>query len=180
MCDTSFVATIKDSNAVGAQPYIPPAPAPALDPSVAANPPPAAPVVEAPPAPIAEAEAPRKAIAQKLSLMARVLKGAAMIGLAAGLLIGAGAVWTKMGDHQPVKAPVQIEVPIEQNKPQLPQPQAPPVTGEKQIDAQTDTAPGSLPQAPTVKPTFDPGAVQGDRTLSPDALRLPRTLPGPG
>ncbi len=178
MCDTRSVATIKDSNAVGAQPYIPPAPV--VDPVAAAPvpPAPAAPIPAAPPPSVGDTESPRAAISKKVGLMARVLKGAALVGLAAGLIIGGGTVWTKMAQNQPVKAPVQIEVPIEQNKPQLPQPQAPPVKSDRQTDAQADTAPGGLPQAPIAKPTFDADALQGGRTLSPQGLRLPRTLPG--
>jgi len=170
------VPNVNDRSVPGGQPYI--APAPDL--------PPAKPVAATPPAvdvPVDGLDSPkaadgaavqsaRKAITNKVSLAARIAKGAAIVGLAVGLVVG-GVVWTKMAEHQPVKPPVTIEAPVEVAPHTLPQGHAPPDADAKGQSTPTETAPSQMPSGgPQVKPSIDMDALQDRPVFSPHTIRL--------
>lgn len=125
--------------------------------------------VDAPRADAPAAEAPRKALNNKLGTMARrIIKGAAILGLAVGLAVG-GSVFMKTQQHQPVQPPVPVEVPVQIDGPTLPT--GPP--GEAKPTEVAPTLPGApVPGDSVTLPTIDQDALDGQRTFSPYTIRL--------
>ena len=175
---------------------IPAAPQPVVPapPVVPAEAKPAAPVdgVDAPrpaaPGPEAAAS-PRKTIGQRLGALARgALKGAAIVGLAASLIVGGNFVLSRMnGGGLPPPPATPIEAPVEIHTPTLPGGQGPPAS---EVVAPTGSGAGgqvhgptlptqgtgaSMPGAPTGPTlTIDSVRVDGPITFTPHSIRVPR------
>lgn len=173
---------VNDRLVPGAQPYVPPS----VDPVSVAQDVPKVPKVESPvdglETPRASdgpaAQAPRKALASRLSTMARrMAKGAAVLGLAIGLAVG-GTVWMKMSEHQPVKPAVTVETPVEVSPNTLPQSHAPPGADAKGQTLPGDSLPAPMPSAPgQVKPTVQLDGTPTRPVFSPHSIRLDSVLP---
>lgn len=145
------------------------------------------------------AASPRRTISQRMGGLAKgLVKGAAAIGIAAGLLVG-GAYIADVGPNllQQIEAPA---VPGQVQDPSLPGGQGPPSeidpgpgvikgptlpTDPVDIDGPGNGGPGGLPQPPVDPlPTFDPSEVQRDPIPShggqtpSDVFGPPTRVPG--
>jgi hypothetical protein len=137
-------------------------------------------------APADAAPSPRKTIGQRLGAVAKmVVKGAAIAGLAASLIVGGNFVLSRMNGNIPEKPPTPIEAPVEIHTPVLPG-QGPPSSdvvtpggqgaGGGQVHAPT------LPGAGTTLPSGQgtPAGVSIDSTrlgqqptFTPHSIRVP-------
>lgn len=156
----------------------PAAPADGLD-----APRPAAPGPEAP-------ASPRKTIGQRLGALARgALKGAAIVGLAASLIVGGNFVLSRMnGGGIPPPPATPIEAPVDIHTPTLPGGQGPPASdvvtpgGAAGTGGQvhgptlpTQDTGATIPGAPTGPTlTIDSGRVDQPITFTPHSIRIPR------